>query len=111
MRKLNIGDYTVQQRIPDNMNPGHMIDIELNYPVKDSIMAVMFRRELQLSGAELVRQNMLAMKLETCKENEILLEDAEYDRIKSAFDKCTGFVRSDVELVRRINEAEVVEIK
>ena len=111
MRKLNIKDYTVKSKVPDNMNLGQMIDIEYPYPVRDSMMVVMFRRELQLSGADLVKQNLLAMRLETCKEDEILLEDAEYDRLKSAFDKCTGFTRNDVELVERINNAEVVAIK
>ena len=111
MRKLNIENYTVKSRVPDNMNPGQMLDIEMPYPVKDSMLAIMLRRELQLSGAELVKQNMLAMKLEGCKDGEILLEDAEYDRIKSAFDKCTGFTRADVELVRRINDAKPVDVE
>ena len=111
MRKLNLRDYTAKAKVPDNMNPGKMLEIELPYPVKDSILNIMFRRELQLSGAELVKQNVLAMKLETCKDDEILLENEEYARIKNAFDKCTGFTRTDVELVERINEAEVVEVK
>ena len=111
MRKLNLKNYTVKSKVPDNMSPGKLLDIEFPYPVRDSILNVMFRRELQLSGAELVKQNMLAMKLEACKDDEILLEDAEYDRIKNAFDKCMGFTRNDVELLTRINEAEVVEVK
>ena len=110
MRKLSIKNYTVKSRVPDNMNPGQMLDIEVPYPVKDSMLAIMFRRELQLSGAELVKQNMLAMKLEGCKDDEILLEEPEYERLKIAFDKCTGFTRADVELVARINEAEMVVV-
>jgi len=111
MRKLNLKDYTVKVKMPDRMNPGKEVEPEFPYHVKDSILNIMFIRELQLSGAELVKQNVLAMKLETCKDNEILLENEEYDRIKRAFDTFRGFNRNDVELVTRINEAEVVEVE
>lgn len=109
MRRLNLTNYTV--KVKEKTPLGELIDAVYPYPVKDSILNIMFRRELQLSGAELVKQNVLAMKLEQCKDDEILLEDEEYIRIKLAFDKCTGFTRPDVELVTRINEAEVVEVK
>jgi len=111
MRKLNLKDYTVKIKVPDNKNPGQEIDAEFPYRFKDSVLNLMFTRELQLSGAELVKQNVLAMKLETCKDGEILLEEDEYQRIKRAVDVFKGFNRNDLELVTRINEAEVVEIK
>ena len=111
MRKLNLKDYTVKMKVPDNMNPGQEIEVELPYHFKDSVLNLMFIRELQLSGAELVKQNVLAIKIETCKDDEILLEEEEYQRIKKAVDVFKGFNRNDVELVTRINEAEVVEIK
>lgn len=111
MRKLNLRDYTVKMRVPDQGNPGQEIDAEFPYRFKDSILNLLFTRELQLSGAELVRQNILAMKLEQCKDDEILLEEEEYNRIKKAVDAFKGFNRNDVELVTRINEAVVVEVK
>ena len=111
MRKLNLKDYVVKVEAPDQMNPGQVIKGEYPYRFKDSILNLLFSRELQLSGAELVKQNVLAMKLEQCKEDEILLEDEEYDRIKKAIDVFKGFNRNDIELVTRINEAEVVEVK
>ena len=111
MRKINLKDYTVKMRVPDNMNPGQEIEAEFPYHFKDSVLNLMFIRELQLSGAELVKQNVLAIKIETCKDDEILLEEDEYQRIKKAVDVFKGFNRNDVELVTRINEAEVVEIK
>jgi len=111
MRKLNLKDYMVKVKAPDQMNPGKVIDGEYPYHTKDSILNLLFIRDLQLSGAELVKQNVLAMKLETCKDDEILLEDEEYNRIKRAIDTFKGFGRNDVGLVTRINEAEVVEVK
>jgi len=90
---------------------GNPVDVTAPYHVKDSILNLMFNRDLLLSGAELVKQNVLAMKLETCKDSEILLEDEEYQRIKKAIDTFRGFSRNDVELVRRVNEAEKVEVE
>jgi len=110
MRKLNLKDYTVKVKAPDRMNPGQVIEGEYPYHFKDSILNLLFNPALQLSGAELVKQNVLAMKLETCKEDEILLEDEEYQRIKRAVEVFRGFNRNDVELVTRITEAEVVEV-
>ena len=111
MRKLNLKDYTVKVKYPDKMNPGKEIEAELPYKFKDSMLNLMFTRELQLDGAELVKQNVLAMKLEQCKDDEILLEDDEWGRIKKAIGAFKGFTRQDIELVTRINEAEVVEVK
>ena len=111
MRKLNMADYTVKVKAPDQMNPGQVIEGEYPYRVKDSILNLLFIQDLQLSSAELVKQNVLAMKLESCKEDEILLEDEEWGRIKRAIDTFKGFDRNAVELVTRINEAEVVEVE
>jgi len=111
MRKLNLKNYTVKVDTQDKMNPGQLIKAELPYQVKTSLLNLMFIPDLQLNGAELVKQNVLAMKLEQCKEDEILLEDEEYNRIKRAIDTFKGFGRNDVELVTRINEAEVVEVE
>ena len=111
MRKLNLKNYIIKTKMPDRVNPAELMEVELPYYVKDSILNVMFIRELALTGAELVKQNVLAIKLESCGEDFILLEDSEYDRIKHAFDIYKGFSRNDVELVTRINEAEVVEVK
>jgi len=111
MRKLNLKDYTVKVDVPDKINTGQLIKAELPYQVKTSFLNLMFIPDLQLNGAELVKQNVLAMKLEQCKEDTILLEDEEYNRIKRAIDVFKGFGRNDVELVTRINEAEVVEVE
>lgn len=110
MRKIILKDYLVKLKAPDQMNPGQVIEGEYPYHMKDSILNLIFIRDLQLSGAEVTKANVLAMKLENCKEDEILLEDEEWTRIKKAIDTYRGFDRNDVELVRRINEAEEVKI-
>ena len=111
MRKLNMTNYTVKFKTPDRLVPGKLIESELPFQVKDSILNLLFIQDLQLTGAELVKQNVLAMKLESCKEDEILLEDEEWGRIKRAVDTFKGFDRNAVELVTRITNAEVVEVE
>jgi len=108
MRKLNLKDYTVTGKVRGG--DGQPVDITIPYHVKDSILNLLFQRELQLSGAELVKQNVLAMKLENCKDDAILLEEDEYQRIKKALDTFKGFNRNDVELVARVTGATVVEV-
>ena len=88
-----------------------MMPAEFPYPFKDTILNLLFLPDLQLNGAKLVKQNVLAMKLELCKEDEILLEDEEYQRINEALVAFKGYSRNDVEFVERINAAEVVEVE
>jgi len=111
MRKIKLTNYLVTRKAPDNMNPDKIIDYQLPYQVKDSILNLMFIKELQLTSAELVKQNMLAIKIESCKDSEIILEDEEWERIKRAINTYKGFSREDTELVTRINEAEVVGVE
>jgi len=111
MRKVKLADYMVKVKAPDQMNPGQVIEGEYPYRVKDSILNLLFIQDLQLTGAELVKQNALAMKIEACKDDEILLESEEWARIKQAVDTFKGFDRNAVELVTRIMEAEVVEVE
>ena len=111
MRKLELANYTVKMKAPDRLNPGKQIEIEGPYYVKDSILNLMFCRELGLAGAELVKQSILAEKIENCKEDFILLEEEEWQRIKRATEVFRGFTRPDVVLVKRITEAEKVDVK
>ncbi|MBL7167023.1 MAG: hypothetical protein ISS55_11190 [Dehalococcoidales bacterium] len=99
MRKLNLRSYQTTQKVLGG--DGQPIEVIGNYNVKDSIINVMFLPTLKLQGAELVRQNVLAMKIETC-ENEVELEEAEYQRVKEAIEAYPAQSRADVELVDRI---------
>ena len=110
MRKLDLTGYTVKRTQNDPMKPGEVIEYELPYMVKDSILNVMFTTELQLNGAELVKQNAVALKIEGA-EGGVLLEEEEFKGIKRAFEVCKGFKRDDVQLVERINNTEQVKVE
>ena len=110
MRRINLENYTVTMKVPDGGNPyGERIEAEFPNNVKDSIINVLFTPELRLGGAEIIKQQAVALKIESSNGN-VTLEDAEYERVKNAFDNFKGFNRNDVQLVERIDGAEVVEI-
>jgi len=99
MRKLNLENYQVTQKVMGG--DGSPIEVTRPYHVKDSILNIMFLPSLGLKGAALVKQNVLAMKIEQC-ENEVELEEEEYERVKVAAEGYTAQSRADVELIDRI---------
>ncbi len=110
MRELDLRNYMVTQKV---MNPiqGEKGSIELPYFVKDSILNLLFLPQLELRGAALVKQNILAIKIEACGDDFILLEEEEYNRVLDAAVKYPAQQRADVTLIDRImNQTKQVEI-
>jgi len=99
MRNLDLRDYGVTQK-GKNLK-GEVVEIKGQYAVKDSILNVLFLPALKLMGAALVRQNILAMKIEQAQD-EIMLEEEEYGRVKQAIEQYPAQSRNDVQLVDRI---------
>ncbi|MBU2249595.1 MAG: hypothetical protein KKD77_22805, partial [Gammaproteobacteria bacterium] len=62
MRKLDLRDYQYTAKVQNPMKG--IEEITLPYLVKDSILNILFLPGLGLQGAALVRQNMLAIKIE-----------------------------------------------
>ncbi len=106
MRKLDLTNYTVKMRVPAGDPYAPMIDVEYPYYVKDAILTYMFVPALRLTGLELAKQNVVALKIEACDEDFIELEEDEFARVKSAFDLFEGFGRPDLELVNRIRDTK-----
>ena len=99
MRKLDLRNYQYTQKV---QNPVKGIEeITLPYMVKDSILNIMFLPSLGLQGAALVKQNVLAIKIEQSKD-EVMLEEEEYQRVRAAAEKYVAQSRADVELIDRI---------
>ena len=100
MRKLDLRNYQYTQRIQNPVNGG-IEGITLPYLVKDSILNILFLPVLGLRGAALVKQNVLAIKIEQA-DGEIQLEEEEYQRVKTAAENYVAQSRADVELIDRI---------
>lgn len=103
MRKINITTYKVTVRSANGETK------EIDYGTKDSLVTILFNPELKLSAVDLLKQNKLAEKI-TDSTDELLLEDEEYNRVKAALDIVQGLGRNDVEFVKRILDAETVEV-
>lgn len=111
MRKLNLTNYTVKMKVPDRMNPGNEIEAEFPFDMRDSLVNILFIPQLRLNSVEVLKANVLGQKILACEGDEILLEDAEWLRLKTAIEAAQGFGRMEVEFVTRINEAEVVDVE
>lgn len=99
MRELDLTNYQYTQKV---QNPVRGVEeITLPYLVKESILNIMFLPDLRLQGAELVRQNILAMKIEQAGDS-IMLEEEEYERVRKAAEAYKAQSRADVELIDRI---------
>lgn len=85
------------------------------YNVKGSMVACLLHPTLNLTGRELLLRDKLASRIEETKiiegNGHILIEEADYRKLKQAFETIQGFTKSDMELVRRVLEAEEVEVK
>ena len=104
MRKLNLENYEITFRnIQGEFETAP-------YGFKDSIINLMFHPNLKLSGKALLETNILAEKIMEA-DKEIMLEEAEYNRVKSAVDSFKGFTRNEVGLVKRVTECPKIDVK
>lgn len=99
MRKLDLRDYHFTHKVQNPVKG--LEEVSLPYLVKESILNILFLPDLRLQGAALVKQNVLAMKIEQSKDS-VLLEEEEYERVKVAAETYKAQSRADVELIDRI---------
>lgn len=125
MKRIGIEDYWVPAPEISKTIIEHMIGrgwtppakrekgdtITIRYSVKDSLLVMLFHPDLRIQAKELLDRDKLAHRLDECKEKFILLEETEYSMIKRAVDTISGYGRNDVELVRRVLDAETVEVQ
>jgi hypothetical protein len=111
MRKLNLAPYQIRAAI----DPETGEDVMVPYDVKRSIENVMLASgemtSQKLNMSELLRRADVARKIADCSEDEILLEEDEFQYVKKGFDAFQGFSINEVELCRRIENAETVEVQ
>lgn len=77
----------------------------MDYNVRDSLIEILFNPELGLTAKLLLERDDLARKIKDSPGDEILLEDAEYDKVKAAVEALHGLNHNDVQFVKRILEA------
>jgi hypothetical protein len=104
MRKIDISDYEVTLAATDGQKK---IDF---YDVKESLSICLFHPTLQLDGRELLKRGKILDKIEQAN-GTLVLEEAEYEKLKSAFEQIQGFSKNDLEMVDRVLNAEEIEVK
>jgi len=104
-RKINIKSYTIQVIGPEGPQ-------ERQYDVPQSIENVILAPTLRLSMPDCLRNARIAEKVKAeTKKGFVLLEEADYQIILAGFKAFTGFGKNEVELCKRIQDAETVEVK
>jgi hypothetical protein len=83
----------------------------MNYDIKDSLIGLLFNRDLQLSARDLLERDPLGRKISDAEGPTLLLENKEFEIIKKAVDTFKGYTRNDIELVKRVYEAKTVEVE
>ena len=83
-----------------------------DYDVKRNLTGVFLSRSLQLGGKQLLERSEIAKKINDA-EDEVLLEDGEFEPLKQVFmsNIFKGLGEADVEMVKRIAEAERVKVE
>ena len=104
MRKIELQNYLVKLTRENG-------EVESKpYNVKESIISCFLHPALKLTGRELLLRGKLTKQIEEAN-GSILIEEENYRKLKQAFERIEGFTRNDMELVRRVLEAEEIEVK
>ena len=100
-RKLDVTNYTVEGLGPDGA------PTMLPYKVKESLVGLMFSKELNLSAMDVLDRDDLARKIRDAN-GSVVLTDSEYRKLETAIKTVRGFMEHDMGLIRRVLDAEEV---
>jgi len=103
MRKIDVRQYEVVIAMPDGQKTTDF------YVMKDSLCICVVHPSLQLDGRELLKRGKIIDKIEAA-EDFVMLEDGEYEKVKTAFENVKGFSKNDMVMVDRVLNAEEIEV-
>lgn len=103
-RKISLKNYNVTVKSPNNETK------EIPYDIKESLIEILFNPELKLTARQLLKANDLASKIEKANDN-ILLNDVEYEKLKHALETVKGLTKNEIVLVKRVLQAEEVDVE
>lgn len=104
MKKINMSLLNVKLVGQDG------VEVEVRYALKESMVEMLFHPLLKLNSFNLLRNEELAKKIINSG-NELLIEDEEYERMKSALETIEGLRKNDLGMVHRILDAETVQVE
>ncbi len=103
MRKIDVTSYKLKVHTPEG-------DKEIDYDTKTFLIAALLHPQLRLTGKDVLERGPLMNKIEQC-DGTLLVEEADYLKLKQAFETVQGFTINDMTLVKRVLEAKKVEIE
>jgi len=106
MRRINIEPYMETIR---DATTGE--DTELPYDVKTTMIELLLARDLALSASEALARQPLVCMIRDSADGFILLEEADYKKLKDAIDTVKGWSRTDFEFLNRVVNAPEVEVE
>lgn len=111
--KLDIRDYQVKTRAASRCGAcgGIISDSWDTYDVKQSIENMLMNPNLELTAYEIVRNANITKKIKDCNENEVTLEENEYEVLKKVIDEFKGYVAMDIELINKVSKAGKIDAK
>lgn len=116
MRRIDLSSYNVPakgQKVCDTCRGTGFVPVEVaqSYNVRDSVIEALFHPDLKLSARELLDREDLARKIRDCPGDIILLEEVEYNKLVQGIQSAKGFTKPDMEFVRRVLNAEHMNLQ
>lgn len=111
MRSIDLTEYKLEIRTPPQDGQGAAGTQNVKYDVRGSLIEILFAPELQLTAKEILDRDDLARKIRDWSDNTLLLEEAEYEKLKSSVEVARGMGHNEVEFIRRVLNAEKIEVK
>ena len=103
MRKICTDNYNINIVTGKGKTP-------VPYDVKTSLISCLMHPSLKLGAREILLRNKIGNKIEE-SQIFVLLEDAEYEKLKLAFEQLDIFGQNDIQLIERVFDAEKVDVK
>lgn len=104
-RKLHIADYPIKVKDAEGEEK------EAPYSVRLSLVNLLFHPRANLDAFSTLKCDIIARKIEVCKEDYIVLTEEQYNWIKDSVNSFRGFDRYAVELINRVHNAPEIDIE
>lgn len=114
MKEIDLKPYPIPEiRIADvdPVTGKSEIKVIKEYDVRESLVAILFSRDLQLTAKLLLEREPVARKILDKSISSVILETAEYALIKQAVETIKGYTRNDLDMVRRVLEAPDIAVE
>ncbi|GAH92922.1 unnamed protein product [marine sediment metagenome] len=104
MRKIDVTSYKLKVQMPKGGTK------EVDYDAKTFLIAALLHPQLRLTGKDVLERGPLMDKIEQC-DGTLLVEEADYLKLKQAFETVQGFTLNDMTLVKRVLEAKQIDVE